>query len=1147
MTRRVEPVGSGAGTEGASGADSALVVDSRERAVRALLRQPQLKRLWGAQLIGGVGDALAFLVLVFLVFQAAVSQEAFGGGYRGAALAVTAALGVRILATLVFGAVLLGPLTSLTSPDGPLDRRWTMVGADALRALALIVAPLWIDWTPGNALLLLLVTVLVTGGAERVWTVVRESAAPALLPSPPPEGATVRPLPDHMDALRRLSLRTGFAAVPLGGAVLVVGGLLNNLLGTGIDWFDQHQAALSSYVAAGLFAASLSIVSALELPQTRTPRARSPLEGLRRPRAGAGSGPETGRTGAIPLLVAACGAVAGAVAAAVAVAVLHAHDLGGGPVAYGLLVLGLTGGVVVGIRTAPKLLPALSRRRLLALAIALTGVALLAAGLVPDVATVLLLVALAGVGAGVAANTGHALLDQETEDQRRARTTEHLHAVVRVCVGLAALVTPLLAALIGPHRLVSGRFVFAHGGAAFTLMLVGALLLPVAALVLAKVDDRSGVPLRRDLRDALLGGAEPETAPASTGFFIALEGGDGAGKSTQAEALAEWIRAKGHEVVLTREPGATPVGKRLRSILLDVSSAGLSHRAEALLYAADRAEHVDTVVRPALERGAVVITDRYVDSSVAYQGAGRDLSPVEIARISRWATDGLVPHLTVLLDVSPETARERFTEAPDRLESEPAEFHARVRSGFLTLAAADPGRYLVVDAGQAPESVTTVIRHRLDQLLPLSEAEIVAQEEARKQAEEEARKRAEEEAARKAEEERLERERQEQLAKLRAEEEERKRRELEEAQRREAERQAEEARQRAEEARKRAEEERKRLLAEEKARAEEEARRAAEQERLRKQAEEEARLRAEAEALRLEKQRKAEEALLRAEQARRAAEEAAAAAAAGPKTPPRGTAVTWPTAAGSAPAQTPAAGGVNWPEPAVGDDGPRVSWGTARAPQKASATEEVTVPNPVVTPEEAARGRAVAADETAVLPPVRMDKDDARGAAGGAGHAGGAGDFRDVRDTVSKGAAPASGDTEVTAELPQPGARPSWAVEGGGAASDRGADAAETTVLPPVRSVRDAEETAVLPPVPGEKPADRVPPGFFRDEAPRPDGSEASTREIPQVAEDGTPRRRPRPDWAEETPLDDLPSLADELLGPRGDEDGFGQGRGRRR
>ncbi|MER6982359.1 dTMP kinase, partial [Streptomyces carpinensis] len=818
-----------------------------------------------------------------------------------------------------------------------------------------------------------------------------------------------------------------------------------------------------------------------------------------------------------------------------------AEDLGGGPVLYGLAVLALTGGVAVGIRTAPRALVSLSRRRLLALAIAVTGIALLAAGLVPDVTTILLILAVAGAGAGVAANTGHTLLDQEAEDYRRPRMAEHLHAVVRVFVALGAVLAPVVAAGIGPHRLENGRFVFAHGGAAFTLMLVGALLLPVAALVLAKVDDRSGVPLRQDLVDALRGGDDPVTAPAESGFFIALEGGDGAGKSTQAEALADWIRSKGHEVVVTREPGATPVGKRLRSILLDVSSAGLSHRAEALLYAADRAEHVDTVVRPALERGAVVISDRYIDSSVAYQGAGRDLSPTEIARINRWATNGLVPHLTVLLDVAPDVARERFTEAPDRLESEPAEFHARVRSGFLTLAAADPGRYLVVDAGQEPEAVTTVVRHRLDQMLPLSEAEVKAQEEARRKAEEEARRKAEEEARRKAEEERLERERQEQLARLRAEEEERKRRELEEAQRREAERQAEEARQRAEEARRRAEEERARLLAEEKARAEAEARRKAEEERLRRQAEEEARLRAEAEARRLEKQQKAEEALLRAEEARRAAEQAAAAAQAGPR----------------------------------------------RSAASVPPDEAITVPTPVVSPTDTSGGPS---DETAVLRPVQEDE-------------------RGEGSDASRKAGSAS-DSEVTAELPQPtvspgtpgapGAMDETAVLPPVGSGDAPAGAAdETAVLPAVGSgeagAGAVDETAVLPPVRFEDSEDardarsgrdsrdtwgsrgphehrddrdlrggdiedRVPPGFFRDERPaaaRPDGSDDRTRELPQVEAEDVPRRRPRPDWAEETPLDDLPTLADELLGPHeyqdggeaGEEhdDGRGNGRGRGR
>ncbi|PKW08570.1 thymidylate kinase [Streptomyces sp. 1222.5] len=1083
MTRAEQP------TAPTTAPDDALVADSRERAVRSLLRRPQLRRLWSAQLVSGVGDTLALLVLVLLALQAAIVEGTFGGGYRGVAFAVATVFGARVLATLLFGAVLLGPLTSLTAQDGPLDRRWTMVGADGVRAALLIVAPLWIDWTPDNALAVLLVTAFVAGIAERLWTVCRESAAPALLPAPPPEGATVRPLPDHLDALRRLALRTSFLAVPLAAAALVAAALLNNLLGTGLAWFDQHQAALGAYVAAGLFAASLSLLTFLELPGTRTPRPRSPLEGLRRPRTG--TGVDKGRTGAIPLLIPACAAVAGAIAAAVAVCVLHTKDLGGGPVLYGLLVLGLTGGVAVGIRMAPAVLPSLSRRRLLALAIAFTGIALLAAGLVPDVTTVLLIVTLAGVAAGVAANTGHALLDQETEEYRRARTTEHLHAVVRVFIALGAIVAPLVAALIGPHRLENGKFVFAHGGAAFTLMLVGALLLPVAALVLAKVDDRSGVPLRQDLKDALLGGDDPDQTPATNGFFIALEGGDGAGKSTQAEALAEWIRAKGHEVVLTREPGATPVGKRLRSILLDVSSAGLSHRAEALLYAADRAEHVDTVVRPALERGAVVISDRYIDSSVAYQGAGRDLSPTEIARINRWATNGLVPHLTVLLDVSPETARERFTEAPDRLESEPAEFHARVRAGFLTLAASDPGRYLVVDAGQEPESVTTVIRHRLDTVLPLSEAEIQAREEARRKAEEEARRKAEEEAARKAEEERLERERQEQLAKLRAEEEERKRRELEEAQRREAERQAEEARQRAEEAHRRAEEERQRLLAEEKARAEEEARRKAEEERRRRQAEEEARLRAEEEAhqarlraeedaRRLEAQRKAEEALLRAEEARRQAAEAAAAAdvaARRPSTP------------------RPSAPGV--------------------------AADAATVATPAVSPGgRDGNGPERAVDETTVLRPVREERDGAAGRARGA-----------------------QSDAEVTTELPQP--------------TDAPGAADETAVLPPVPPVGAADETAVLPPVRDDRPGGRVPPGYFRDERSGAglDGTEDRTREMPQIDADGTPRRRPRSDWAEETPLDDLPTLADELLGSygegeygdAGDEQGRkGRGRGRR-
>ncbi|WP_206309392.1 dTMP kinase [Streptomyces sp. A0642] len=1072
-----------------------LAADSRERAVRALLRVPPLKRLWSAQLVGSTGDALALLVLVLLSLQAAVLEGSFGSGYRGAAFAVAAVFGARIISTLLFGAVLLGPLTTLTAPGGPIDRRWLMIGVDGLRLALLVIAPLWIDWTPDKALMMILITVFVTGAGERLWTIAKDSAAPALLPAPPIEGAAVRPLPDHLDALRRLSLRTDFAAVPVAAAVLLVATLIGNLLGSGLEWFSFHQAALGSYVAAGLFSASVSTLYFLEIPGTPTPRPRSPLEGLRRP--SAGSGPDKGRTGAVPLIVATCAAVAGAIAGAAAVAVLHAADLGGGPATFALLILALTGGTGAGIRTAQKVLPALSRRRLLSLATAVTGVALLVMGLVPDTATVVLIAVLAGYAAGVAANTGHVLVDQETEESRRSRTTEHLQAVVRVLIALGAVGGPLVAAAIGTHRLTAGDFVFAHGGAAFTLMLIGALLLPVAAIVLAKTDDRSGVPLRRDLREALRGG-DPAVAPAATGFFLALEGGDGAGKSTQVEALAEWIRAKGHEVVVTREPGATPVGQRLRSILLDVSSAGLSNRAEALLYAADRAEHVDSVVRPALERGAIVISDRYIDSSVAYQGAGRDLAPTEIARISRWATSGLVPHLTVLLDVDPQTARERFTEAPDRLESEPPEFHARVRSGFLTLAAADPTRYLVVDAGQEPEAITTAVRHRLDQVLPLSEAEIKAREEARKAAEEEARRLAEEEAARKAEEERLERERQEQLAKLRAEEEERKRREEEEARRREAERQAEEARQRAEEARRIAEQERVRIEAEDAARE-------AEQARLRRQAAEEARLREEAEARRLEKQRKAEEALLRAEAARRQAEAEAAAAAESAR-------ARAAAAQAEADAEAAAAAKASRDAQPSPPSRPESSRSESSAPDN-----ELTVPTPIVNPNE-------------ITQPVPSPVDPESGSG---------------RPRSASASAPWPSDDAETTMIPK-----------FSDASGHPGSADETAVLPPVRDEgRDTGRNAGR----DADPMDRVPRGIFRDErqaGSAPEGENERTRELPQIPDPHADRdqqeasgrsRRPRPDWAEETPLDDLPTLADELLGDHDDEGPEPRGRGRRR
>ena len=192
------------------------------------------------------------------------------------------------------------------------------------------------------------------------------------------------------------------------------------------------------------------------------------------------------------------------------------------------------------------------------------------------------------------------------------------------------------------------------------------------------------------------------------GAFVVFEGGEGAGKSTQSRLLADALRTRGVEVVVTREPGGTPIGEAIREVLLGAGSDGMAARTEALLFAAARAEHAAALIRPAVTRGAVVISDRYLDSSVAYQGAARGLGEDRIAELSMWATEDLVPDLTVLLDVAPGVGLGRAGDA-NRMEAEPEAFHADVRAAFLRRAAAAPDRYLVLSAASAKDEVASAV------------------------------------------------------------------------------------------------------------------------------------------------------------------------------------------------------------------------------------------------------------------------------------------------------------------------------------------------------------------------------------------------------------------------------------------------------
>jgi dTMP kinase len=319
---------------------------------------------------------------------------------------------------------------------------------------------------------------------------------------------------------------------------------------------------------------------------------------------------------------------------------------------------------------------------------------------------------LLGLFAGISWVTGFTMLGLEVEDEVRGRTFAFVQSLIRVSLALVLAISPLVAAAIGQHTYTFRTTTLTYNGAAFTMFFAGLIAVLVGFISYLQMRDRPNVSLLSDIKSAFRGELGAITGQATAGVFITFEGGEGSGKSTQTKLLKEWLEKDNERVLLTREPGGTPLGNQLRDILLDNKTGNISPRAEALMYAADRANHVYTMIRPALEKGEVVISDRYFDSSVAYQGAGRVLSPAEVARISRWATESLTPTLTIIMDLPAEIGLARL-QSTDRLESEPLAFHERVRHEYLNLAYQDPERFLIVDASQTIEQIHQEITERV--------------------------------------------------------------------------------------------------------------------------------------------------------------------------------------------------------------------------------------------------------------------------------------------------------------------------------------------------------------------------------------------------------------------------------------------------
>ena len=404
--------------------------------------------------------------------------------------------------------------------------------------------------------------------------------------------------------------------------------------------------------------------------------------------------------------------------------------------AFGLMELnraidGLAGGMALGPRLTRRILP----NRVFGLAISGAGFALAVTSVLPNV--VLALFGVAGVGflAGLAWVTGQTLLGREVDDLVRGRTFAIVQSSVRVTLFAVLGVAPFLVGLIGPHAIRLGDHTRIRADGATIVMLAGGLIGGVVGIVsFRQMDDRTEVSVLAELI-----GAVRSRTPSLTysGVFLVVEGVEGSGKSSQVTLLGDWLRASGREVVLTREPGATPLGLKLRELLLDAGEV-IDPRAELFLYGADRAQHVSQQLLPALRRGAVVISDRYVDSTLAYQGAGRALPDDLVLRVTESATGGLRPDAVILLDVDAETglARARSRGAGvDRLEAENVAFHQRVRRRFLELAEADHDRYVVVetdplDLDEVHERVRQGVRRVIgdDRLWP---AEVLAADEDR--------------------------------------------------------------------------------------------------------------------------------------------------------------------------------------------------------------------------------------------------------------------------------------------------------------------------------------------------------------------------------------------------------------------------------
>jgi dTMP kinase len=638
-----------------------------------LLTHPAFSKLLAAQTVSSLGDWVGFVAVAAMVNR-------LGGNVGAYAVA-------GVMVARMAPAILFGPIAGVLVDR--LDRKKMMMFADLSRGALYAAMPFL-----GKLYLIFFVSFVIEC-FSLLWSPSRDASLPNLVPR------------RQLANANSLGLVTTYGTLPLGGLIFA-------FLAGGSDLvpvLSNNPQALPLLLDGSTFLFSAFMLSRIRFPEPAAHKierldmsrvGRDIVDGLRFLR-------ENSIASAMTLGIVVAFTSVGAV---LAIGPIFAtKTLGAGDTGWGILVTSFGVGMGIGMALSNKAVDFVEREHVFVWSLIAAAGTLFVLAAMPNIQLASIITVALGVFCGSAWVSGYVLLQENVEDEYRGRTFGALTVLSRLGLFLSLAAFPLLAGIVGPREVFLGSQRVDLSGTRV------ALWVACGMVVVATLFTRRGLSRFRIGRPRTLTLVPKLKRAPSNGIFVAFEGVEGAGKGTQIRLAKEYLESHHIDVLITREPGGTVLGEKLREMLLAHETGVVEARTEALLFAASRAQHVTSVIRPALAEGKVVICDRYIDSSLAYQGSARGVGEQDVLTLNVWATQGLFPDLTILLHLEPEAGLLRSLEEPDRIEMEGGEFHAKVADAYLKIAEEHPERFIVIDADDTPERVHEQVVAALERVL----------------------------------------------------------------------------------------------------------------------------------------------------------------------------------------------------------------------------------------------------------------------------------------------------------------------------------------------------------------------------------------------------------------------------------------------